>query len=72
MENSKTSFILLTSEEVCKILNISNRTLQNWRSRQIINFVQCGRKILYTEADIQGFLEAHHIKASCLKGGILS
>jgi excisionase family DNA binding protein len=68
MTNSKISIVLLTSEEVCNILNISKRTLQNWRNSHIIRFVQYGRKILYPEAGILEFIDAHHIKASHLKG----
>lgn len=69
MTNSKFSIVLLTSDEVTTILNISKRTLQEWRNRHIITFVQCGRKILYTEDSIKAFLEAHHIKATFQKGG---
>lgn len=71
MVNTQISIVLLTSDEVCNILNVSSRTLQTYRDKQIINFVQCGRKILYTESDIQTFLDAHHIKAPILKGGRL-
>jgi hypothetical protein len=61
--------VLFTNEQVCQILSISKRTLQEWRTRKIITFVQCHRKILYTEQDIQTFLDAHHIKSSIMKGG---
>lgn len=58
---------LFTSDQVCELLRISKRSLQNYRDRGIIDFIQCGRKILYTESGIQAFLEAHHIKATVLK-----
>jgi excisionase family DNA binding protein len=67
MLNQKNEFKLLTTVEVCEILNISQRTAQNYRDRGLINFIQCGRKILYFEEDIVAFLEAYHIKASTLK-----
>jgi excisionase family DNA binding protein len=69
MINSKFSINLLTSDEVCSILNISKRSLQNYRDKRIISFVQCGRKILYTEDGLKAFLEAHHIKSPNLKEG---
>jgi excisionase family DNA binding protein len=69
MEQSKISIVLLTNDEVCSILNISKRSLQNYRDRRMITFIQCGRKILYTEDSIKAFLEAHHIKATCMEAG---
>jgi excisionase family DNA binding protein len=68
MIETKTKLILLTTEEVCEYLKISKRTLQSYRNQHIITFIQCGRKILYTETDILVFLEAHHIKPTVLKG----
>jgi hypothetical protein len=65
--NTKISTVLLTSDEVCDILHISNRSLQNYRDRRMISFIQCGRKIMYTEDSIKAFLEAHHIKATFQK-----
>jgi excisionase family DNA binding protein len=58
---------LLTTEQMCELLKVSKRTLQNYRDRGTITFIQCGRKILYTESDVIAFLEAHHIKSSTLK-----
>lgn len=68
MENTKLSIVLLTTDEVAKILHISKRSLQNYRDRKLIEFIQCGRNILYTEDGIKSFLEAHHIKANIMKG----
>jgi MerR family transcriptional regulator, repressor of the yfmOP operon len=53
----------LSSEEVCKILRISSRTLQNYRDKREIPFYQIGRKIYYKASDVNRFLERHHIKA---------
>ena len=69
MLNQQNELNLLTTEDVCQILKISRRTAQSYRDRGILNFIQCGRKILYTESDIVVFLEAHHIKSSTLNSG---
>ena len=71
MVNPKISIVLLTSDQVSNILHVSKRTLQSWRDKKIITFVQCHRTILYTEQDIQAFLDAHHIKAPIQKGGVI-
>lgn len=45
------------TEEVCKILNISRRTLQNLRDSQTIKFRKTGKKIYYKASDIETYLE---------------
>ena len=42
----------LTNREVCQLLRISSRTLQNWRDTGKIPFVRLKGKILYRESDI--------------------
>ena len=37
----------LTNREVCQLLRISSRTLQNWRDTGKIPFIKLKRKILY-------------------------
>ena len=37
----------LSSDDVCRILRISKRTLQNYRDNRILPFSQVGRKIYY-------------------------
>lgn len=61
MIKQNSSLGLLTTEDVCQLLKISKRTAQSYRDRKILGFIQCGRKILYQESDIQAFLDAHHI-----------
>lgn len=40
----------LTNREVCQLLRISSRTLQNWRDTGKIPFIQIKGKILYKES----------------------
>ncbi|MDL2265140.1 helix-turn-helix domain-containing protein [Parabacteroides sp. OttesenSCG-928-G07] len=47
----------LTSEELCSILKISRRTLQDYRNNGILPFIQLPGKILFRESDIRKVLE---------------
>ncbi|MGL5684010.1 MAG: helix-turn-helix domain-containing protein [Marinifilaceae bacterium] len=42
----------LTNLEVCQLLRISSRTLQNWRDTGKIPFIKLKGKILYQESEI--------------------
>ena len=52
--------VYLTSEEVCKMLRLSSRTLQEYRDSGIIAYYKIGGKILYKQSDIQAMLERHY------------
>lgn len=52
--------VYLTSEEVCKQLKVSSRTLQEYRSNGSLAFYKIGGKILYKQTDIQAMLEKHY------------
>lgn len=47
----------LTSEELCSILKLSRRTLQDYRSNGILPFIQLPGKVLFRESDIRKVLE---------------
>ncbi len=47
------------TDEVCKILNISRRTLQKMRDNGSIIFTKTGKKIYYKASDVEAFLENH-------------
>jgi predicted DNA-binding transcriptional regulator AlpA len=63
----------LSSDQVCKILGISSRTLQNYRDQRLLPFSQPigKRKIYYKAADIQEYLESYYVKANYQEGGAL-
>lgn len=42
----------LANREVCQLLRISSRTLQNWRDTGKIPFIRLKGKILYKESEI--------------------
>lgn len=45
------------TDEVCKLLNVSKRTLQKMRDSKTINFTKSGKKIYYKASDIEKYLE---------------
>jgi prophage antirepressor-like protein len=51
----------LTGKDICEMLHISPRTLQEWSSRQVIPFIRLKGKILYRQGDIEKALAEHHI-----------
>ena len=52
--------VYLTSEEVCSLLRLSTRTLQDYRDSGTIAYCKIGGKILYRQSDIQAMLERHY------------
>jgi prophage antirepressor-like protein len=50
----------LTGKDVCAMLHISSRTLQEWRSKQVIPCIRLEGKILYRQGDIEKTLAEHH------------
>lgn len=47
----------LTKREVCQLLRISSRTLQNWRETGKIPFIKLKGKILYPHSEILKLLK---------------
>ncbi|MFC2106878.1 helix-turn-helix domain-containing protein [Bacteroidota bacterium] len=50
----------LTKLEVCKILQISDRTLQKYRKQKIIPFSRVSNKIYYRASDVRAHLMNHY------------
>ena len=53
--------IYLSGEDVCGLLHISKRTLQQYRDDNILPYIQIGGKIIYKESDILTILEENYI-----------
>jgi hypothetical protein len=47
----------LSNRDVCRMLHISARTLQDWRDTGKIPFIQIKGKILYKQSEINKLLE---------------
>lgn len=52
--------IYLTGEQICEMLHISKRTLQQYRDDGLIPFIKLERKILFRESDIIKLLEENY------------
>lgn len=52
--------IYLSGEDVCKLLHISKRTLQQYRDDNILPYVQIGGKIIFRQSDILEILERNY------------
>lgn len=50
------------NEGLAKALNVSTKTLQNWRDEGAIEFTQKGGIIIYTQENVDDFLNNHKIK----------
>lgn len=55
--------IYLSGEDVCKLLHVSKRTLQQYRDDSILPYVQIAGKIIYKESDILTILERNYVSA---------
>lgn len=53
----------LTNNDVSKLLNISIRSLQDWRNNGTISYIQISGKILYRQSDILKLLEDNYEKS---------
>jgi excisionase family DNA binding protein len=47
--------------EVCKILKVSKRTVQNLRDKFILPYTRVGRKILFRLSDVNKLLEKNYV-----------
>ena len=52
----------LSSHEVSKKLNVSLRTLQEWRDTGVIPYIQIKGKIIYRQSDIERLLQTYYNK----------
>ena len=53
----------LSNNEVSKKLNVSLRTLQEWRDTGLIPFIQIKGKIIYRQSDIDKLLRKHYFES---------
>ena len=62
--------ILLTQKRLSELIDVSERTLERWRvegSGPI--FCRAGRKVLYRQQDVDGWLTASRRQSTCEKVG---
>ncbi|KAA6318469.1 hypothetical protein EZS27_031523 [termite gut metagenome] len=52
----------LSNKDVCQMLHVSSRTLQNWWDKGIVPYIQIKRKILYRESEVLKWLDNAYCK----------
>jgi hypothetical protein len=50
------------TQELAEKLNVSTKTIQNWREKRLIEYSQIHNKIYYTDKSLAEFLANHSIK----------
>jgi len=66
IKSKKTSLsgeLFLDNNEVCKMLRLSSRTLQDYRDKGLIAFYKLEGKILYKMSDIRKMLDSNYFDA---------
>lgn len=48
--------------DTCQLLNVSKRTLQNYRDKGILAYSQVAGKIYFKASDIEAHLKKHYVK----------
>ena len=51
----------MASEEACRVLKITKRTLQQYRDDGVIPFIALLGKMLYRESDLRAALEKNYV-----------
>lgn len=54
--------VYLTGEDVCNILRITPRTLQDYRTQRLISFIALPGKTLYRQSDIERMLNENYVQ----------
>jgi hypothetical protein len=47
----------MDNEDVCRLLDISKRTLQSYRDKGVLAYSQVGHKCYYRPSDVERFIE---------------
>ena len=50
---------LLDNQDLCRLLNVSKRTLQRYRSAGELHYITIHHKIFYTEKNVAKFMSEH-------------
>lgn len=59
---------LLTNQKLSQLLSVTTRTLQTYRDKGMIEFIQIGRKVYYSNEAVETFLNSHKVKPFELQG----
>lgn len=53
----------LDNTDVCGILDVGKRTLQNYRDKGLLPYSQINYRVYYKAEDIRAFIESHMVKS---------
>lgn len=53
----------VSNEKACELLNVTSRTMQNYRDNGIIPFSKVGSKIYYKQGDLDEHFQSHYYPA---------
>ena len=68
--STKAENVIYTNADLCKKLGVSAKTMQGYRDNGLIDFDQIGRKIYYSQQDLDDFLGRYKVKAYRKAGGV--
>lgn len=54
--------VYLTGEDVCSILHITTRTLQEYRTQRLVSYISLPGKTLYRQSDIERMLRENYVQ----------
>ena len=63
IQNQKSAKKWLSNSEACEFLDVTPRTMQNYRDNGVISFSKVGSKIYYKLNDLETHLESHFFTA---------
>ena len=63
IQNQKPLKRWLSNSEACEFLEVTPRTMQNYRDNGLISFSKVGSKIYYKLSDLEAHLEANFFEA---------
>ena len=54
---------ILTIQEACEALHVSERTLSRWRKSRRIGYFKIGGRVLFTQESVDSIIAKHSIKS---------
>ena len=54
---------VFTKKDLAKKFNVTERTVDNWKTRGQLDFIQIGSKTYFTSSQIEDFLQHNEVKS---------
>jgi hypothetical protein len=62
LQSAPGEYKIFNTQELADHLQVSTKTIQNWRQNRLIEYSQIGSKIFYTQKAVSELLSKHSIK----------